>query len=109
MGGITRRSCALALSALAASVLAACSATTAGTGTALGSRAPASTSAVPTPAVEAQSSLITLPQLHIRARLAAAPHQSTVRKTVYAHTTNAHTVDVHTAVLGPDPITEIAE
>ena len=109
MGGNTRRSCALALSALAVSMLTACSATTAGTGTALGRTAPAPTSASPTPSAAAQSSLITLPRLHIRARLAAAPHQSTLRRTVYAHTAEAHTIDVHTAVLGLDPITEITE
>ena len=32
-----------------------------------------------------------------------------MRRTVYAHTTNAHTLNVHTAVVGLDPITEIAE
>ena len=109
MGGITRRSSALALSALVVSALTACSATTAGTGAVLGSSAPASTGAAPTPRTAAQANLITLPKLHLRARLAGAPHEGTMRRTVYAHTTNAHTLDVHTAVVGLDPVTEIAE
>ena len=62
-----------------------------------------------TPRTAAQANLITLPKLHLKARLAGAAHEGTMRRTVYAHTTNAHTLDVHTAVVGLDPITEIAE